>query len=951
MPHHRAAGVAALPRRAQIFIGATIVAAVALTLAGVAAPASTELDLRLLLVVAALCAGANLFEVFAPGHYSLQPNFAFFFFAAALLPPWAIAVTAVCCFLPGWAAKRFPWFKVAFNIANYVLAGYAAHGIVWAAGIFDGPGPPGPAGVAALAVAALAFAFVNHMLIVFVASYASGEPLRTGLHQLMDGLPLDVPLAGTGACLAMLWESTPAAALLALGPLLLIYRALLVPQLEQRARTDAKTGLYNFAHFGERFEEALADARRRSGSLAVVVVDLDHLREINNRFGHLVGDRVIRAVAEAVGDTGEPDATAARFGGEEFCLLLPGASIERAGRCAEALRERVAALRFREQDAGRPGAPAKVTLSAGIAIFPDHGENAEELLASADLALYEAKAAGRNRVRVALSADSRRALDLSDAPASAARSPAILPSASPAEAAMTARTASLPENGAPVAAPSSAADDPPEGVERRGAPPREAERPRDAAPPGVREAPAPPVGARQLLPVYALAVTAAALAVAVVSGTSAVERAPLLLLALVVCVLVLDFVDLDLFGRGRVSPGAIPSLALAFHFGPIGPLAAELPIWALRLVRRESLLRTSFNFGSLALSGAVAAGVFALSPSSGAAGLVAAGAAAGMAYYAVNASLVAGAWSLDEGVAPLAAWRERFAWCWPYHLAFGGLAGTFLVVYGEVGWLAFALLGLPVAMLWLAQKQYLDRTRESVAELRSRHEEATEANRRLTRLLEDKQVLLRQVHRSYLATITSLARTIEAKDPYTGGHTERVAEVALLIAAELGFDEAEKRAVAVGAVIHDVGKLGIPDEILLKPGKLTPAELAIVRRHPEISTYILAELELPPMVKQMVRHHHERFDGAGYPDGLGGEDIPLAARVLAVADALDAMTSDRPYRGGRPLDEARAEIARQAGTQFCPRVVAALEATFDAAPGFWEQFERERHGQDAPVAV
>src|SRR5688572_24834062 len=187
MPPHRAASGSPLPRRAQIFIGATIAAAAALTLAGIVERPDAEVDLRLLLVVAALCAGANLFEVFAPGHYSLQPNFAFFFFAAVLLPPWAIALTAVCCFLPGWAAKRFPWFKVAFNIANYVVAGCAAHGIVWVAGVFAGTGPPGPSGVVALAAAALVFAFVNHLLIVFVASFASGEPVRTGLHQLMDG--------------------------------------------------------------------------------------------------------------------------------------------------------------------------------------------------------------------------------------------------------------------------------------------------------------------------------------------------------------------------------------------------------------------------------------------------------------------------------------------------------------------------------------------------------------------------------------------------------------------------------------------------------------------------------------------------------------------------------------------------------------------------------------------
>src|SRR5918999_3837457 len=330
MASQRPGGFAALPRQAQILICATVAAGLAMLAAATTAGPVAEVDWALVLVAVALCAGANLFEVFAPGHYSLQPNFAFFFWGAVLLPPWAVALLAVCCFLPGWAAKRFPWFKVAFNIGNYLVAGLAAHAIVASAGVFDGGGAPGPSGVAALAGAAVAFAFVNHLLIVFVASYASGAPIRSGLHQLADGLPLDVPLATTGACLAVLWETGPAVALLALGPIALVYRALLVPQLEHRARTDPKTGLYNFAHFGERLEEALADARRQGGRLAVVVVDLDHLREINNRFGHLVGDRVIRAVADALGDTGEPDATAARFGGEEFCLLLPGASPDEA---------------------------------------------------------------------------------------------------------------------------------------------------------------------------------------------------------------------------------------------------------------------------------------------------------------------------------------------------------------------------------------------------------------------------------------------------------------------------------------------------------------------------------------------------------------------------------------------------------------------------------------------
>ena len=157
-------------------------------------------------------------------------------------------------------------------------------------------------------------------------------------------------------------------------------------------------------------------SRTRAGRPArwpCVVIDLDHLREINNRFGHLVGDRVILGVAEALASTGEPNATAARFGGEEFCLLLPGASLEEATLCAETVRERVASMRFRETD--RVDDAASATLSAGVASFPEHGDTVEELIKAADHAVYEAKAAGRNRVRAALSAEARAALELTDA--------------------------------------------------------------------------------------------------------------------------------------------------------------------------------------------------------------------------------------------------------------------------------------------------------------------------------------------------------------------------------------------------------------------------------------------------------------------------------------------------------------------------------------------------------
>ena len=198
--------------------------------------------------------------------------------------------------------------------------------------------------------------------------------------------------------------------------------------------------------------------------------------------------------------------------------------------------------------------------------------------------------------------------------------------------------------------------------------------------------------------------------------------------------------------------------------------------------------------------------------------------------------------------------------------------------------------------------------------------------------LSENEKLLERTKRAYLSTITSLARTIEAKDPYTGGHTERVAEYALMLARELGFGDDELQAVEVGAVIHDIGKIGIPDRILLKPGRLDSDEFEEMRKHPEISSYILDELDLPKVVRDMARNHHERFDGKGYPDGLKGNQIPLAARILTVADAFDAMTSDRPYRRALSQEVAAAEIRRNAGSQFCPDVVAALDECL-AGPG------------------
>ena len=172
--------------------------------------------------------------------------------------------------------------------------------------------------------------------------------------------------------------------------------------------------------------------------------------------------------------------------------------------------------------------------------------------------------------------------------------------------------------------------------------------------------------------------------------------------------------------------------------------------------------------------------------------------------------------------------------------------------------------------------------------------------------------------------VDALNVSMEARDAYTSGHAKRVSEYAMLIAREMGLGGREIYTIQRGALLHDVGKVGVSDTVLLKPGKLTPEEREHIEAHPVIGANITAQVKFDEEIIDMVRHHHERFDGTGYPDKLKGEDISRNARILAVADALDAMLSDRPYRKGMEVEKALRLIREASGTQFDPGVVAAL---------------------------
>lgn len=169
---------------------------------------------------------------------------------------------------------------------------------------------------------------------------------------------------------------------------------------------------------------------------------------------------------------------------------------------------------------------------------------------------------------------------------------------------------------------------------------------------------------------------------------------------------------------------------------------------------------------------------------------------------------------------------------------------------------------------------------------------------------------------SYISTMLTLSNAVDVRDPYTAGHSDRVTIIALLIASQLGLSEDSMKHLKYAALFHDIGKLGIPDSILLKNDKLTNEEYELIKRHPDIGVSILKNVEFLQNSLPIIQHHHERYSGNGYPDGLTKEEIPIGARVIAIADTYDAMTSDRPYRKGLGHDAAVQEIVKNKGTQF-----------------------------------
>ncbi len=272
-------------------------------------------------------------------------------------------------------------------------------------------------------------------------------------------------------------------------------------------------------------------------------------------------------------------------------------------------------------------------------------------------------------------------------------------------------------------------------------------------------------------------------------------------------------------------------------------------------------------------------------------------------YFFTTTILVAAVIALTEAKSIRSVWRASYLWALPYYVLGAATAGLFEVAQRRLGWQTSMLVIPATYLIYRSYRLYLGR-------------------------LEDERKHAEETAALHLRTIESLALAIEAKDHTTHDHLQRVQVYAVEIGKDLHLGENELQAIRAASVLHDIGKIAVPEHIICKPGKLTPEEFGKMKIHPVVGAEILARAQFPYPVVPIVRSHHEKWDGTGYPDGLKGDEIPIGARILSAVDCLDALASDRQYRRALPLGQAMEMVSEQSGKAFDPVIVAVLQKRY-----------------------
>jgi diguanylate cyclase (GGDEF)-like protein/putative nucleotidyltransferase with HDIG domain len=882
--------------KARSYILGVILTGTALSALALPSLATLNSQWPLLLILVTLTTLAHLFVSMGIGNDAWAINLVFLFAGVVLLQPFEFVILVVVPHLIEWAADVWVkksarlrnWYIQPFNIAAHLISGFAARGAYVSLTLPETPLFAPTAFLAAMS-AVIVYVGLNHLLIAVALMLARGRTLRqTGMFEL-GNLFGDLVQISLGYLWAVLWNLNPWLMLPVLAPLIVIYRALTIPKLKQDAQTDAKTGLFNAHYSAESLAAEFEKARRSRQSLSVIMADLDLLRSINNTYGHLAGDTVLIGVARVIRETAGDSGIAGRFGGEEFSVILPRLTEAEARAVAERMRQAVEQVEFQVDNHSQP---IHVTLSLGVAEYSTDIPSAKDLVHEADIAVYQAKLQGRNRV-VCASAVPRSVKLESQASDARLESPYV--------AAFTPRPAVAEATGVVT-----------------NAQPEAQSRSQTAPAPANPVVPSRSAASGRLMLFVGCVIVAGLVTAALgLRLDSPMDYWAMVLFALLAGLA--ELFQMDLYGDGSISVSLAISFAAALVAGIPGVIATSAVITLVHALRRRSALyKTAFNWSNHVLAALAPvllirvqgitlqiSNLLLLSVLAGLAALV---------YFGIETGLIASAIGLSEKRSPVAVWQDQYRWLLPYYLLLG-LMGAFLsLAYITLGVLGVLVFTFPILMMRFAQKQYIDRTQESVRELKRMNRELTLANNEIA----SASRAIRQLNDELFLT---LSKIIDARDPHVAGHAAKVADYAVAIGADLGLKAERLESLRQGGLLHDIGKLGISEDVLHKPARLADGEYTYVKTHTTLGAEFLETCHGLRHLAPFIRHHHEWWDGNGYPDHLKGEQIPLEARILAVCDAVEAMASDRPYHRGMALSEIMVELQRCAGTQFDPAVV------------------------------
>ncbi|HVN16457.1 MAG TPA: diguanylate cyclase [Anaerolineales bacterium] len=793
--------------------------------------------------------------------------------------------------LAEWAWNRPPWFIQVFNTSCYIFVmaiTYFAFTQIDPSGTFSSL-----QGMLSVTISMGIFTLLNHFIIGIVIWLARGEDFRVS--GVFDFFPLmmDLTFLTFGAMLTMVLKVNPYALILFMFPLYLIYATLRIPALERKTELDQKTGLFNHEYFMQHLSKELDRANRFDRPLSIIMLDLDLLRNINNTYGHLAGDEVLIGIARILKQSVREYDVVARVGGEEFSIMLPETSITQSFERAELIRN---AIENAEFVVPTSIAPIKITISLGLAERESFTQSASEIIHNADTALYRSKLNGRNQSFIYKN----------DAYMTSPRDEQKVEAASKSQGQL--REESIPQGKTDYSAAKTKYVATKTNLESSNT--------------STEKKTSPETSGSRLRLVYLYIGGLAILAFSLFYSfyRYAPEQYQMNwaqiwpgLLTCIFFVAVTELYSIDLYlGNTSLSTSAVPLLAGTLLYGPIaGVILCAIYTVATGIKYRSKFNKYIFNFSNQMIAVMLYTMVLHLVGhpfNELSIGLqVTFVVLAAIIVYTMNTWLISIGMGIDLRQSPRLIWMEQYAWLITIYIGIGLMAAAFIVGYRGEGIIGATLMMVPLLLLRISQKQYVDHTREMVTELR-------EKNIALEKTTKD----INQLSDGLLDT---LAEIIDLRDPYVLGHSKRVTNYATMIAERMGLNPKQVELIRKGSLLHDIGKLGISTDILSKRARLTNQEFEEIKRHPDIGARVL---ENNPSLRQLVpivRHHHEFYNGQGYPDGLSGHQIPIEARIVSVADAIEAMSSDRPYRKARSEQFIIDEIEKHSGIQFDPKIV------------------------------